>query len=654
MGEVSFSVGETCSIKVQKVFTLHSEDYNINMHPKLITTLLLCILFPLSIWGQDTITSPIKKRENTTNKAASKLYRSLEEQRSDKEIAEDYIKLAKELSGKADYTKAEDYLNRARTIYVRLNDKDNIAGIDRELAKIKESQNKISDAINLYSAAASLSQNQQQRALNTTDYYRLNHASNPQAQAVQVQKKLDILNEQSSNFYMNNSSSKDSHLDRTSIEEDKTLAYKQMAQINMNMGDKKEAINQLSNALEVVKNKPEEAIAIKQEIANTYAADDQIDKALEINKELVKEARKTNNARVEINQLQNLSSNLFEANKIQEGITTLQQAYALAVNEGRTIDAKNILNSLIEQYNKSKDTKKALESYADFIDRLEELVKNDSTLIDEKFFQVQEARILQLEKERVLQNELIQKTNTFNYVLLAFIILILISLAFIAKALFSIKKKNKKIALQSLRREMNPHFIFNSLNSVNQFIAQNNELEANKYLSSYSKLMRNIMENSNKDFIPLAVEMEQMKEYLDLEHLRFNDKFDYSINVDESLDTDSIFIPNMLIQPQLENAVWHGLRYKEGKGLLSLSVKAENNKLIITVEDNGIGRHKSQELKTKHQREHKSRGLTNTQERINLLNSLYHTSISINITDKKEPVSGVIVTLQFPLMDKNK
>lgn len=612
-----------------------------------ILIILLAGIPPQLLYAQST-------NKMSKSSAIEKVSESLEKGESDEVIATEYIKLAKELNNKADYTKAEDYLNRARAIYVRLNDKNNIANIDRELAKIKESQNKITDAINLYGAAASLSQNQQQRALNTTDYYRLNNASNPQAQAVQVQKKLDILNEQSSNSYTSNNASKDGYLDRNSIEEDKTLAYRQMAQINMEMGDKKEAINQLSNALEVVKNKPEEAIAIKQEIASTYAADDQMDKALEINKELVREAQRTNNAKVEINQLQNLSSSLFEANKTQEGITTLQQAYNLAVNEGRTLDAKDILNRLVEQYNKSKNTKKALESYADFIDRLEGLVKNDSTLIDDKFFQVQEARILQLEKERVLQNELIEKTNTFNYVLLAFIILILISLAFIARALFSIKKKNKKIALQSLRREMNPHFIFNSLNSVNQFIAQNNELEANKYLSSYSKLMRNIMENSNKDFIPLSVEMEQMKEYLDLEHLRFSDKFDYKININESLDTDSTFIPNMLIQPQLENAVWHGLRYKEGKGLLSLSVKAENNRLIIKVEDNGIGRQKSQELKTKHQREHKSRGLTNTQERINLLNSLYHTSISIDITDKKEPGTGVIVTLQFPLMDKNK
>ena len=199
---------------------------------------------------------------------------------------------------------------------------------------------------------------------------------------------------------------------------------------------------------------------------------------------------------------------------------------------------------------------------------------------------------------------------------------------------------------------MNPHFIFNSLNSVNQFIAQNNELEANKYLSSYSRLMRNILENSNKDFTPLSTELEQLKEYLDLEHMRFSDKFVYKIDVDESLDSDHIVVPNMLIQPQLENAIWHGLRYKESGGLLYLSVKAEGSSLCVKIEDNGIGLKKSNELKTRHQKEHHSRGLTNTRERIKLLNSLYNMHITIEITEKEDDGkdTGVIVLLRFPLI----
>jgi LytS/YehU family sensor histidine kinase len=247
---------------------------------------------------------------------------------------------------------------------------------------------------------------------------------------------------------------------------------------------------------------------------------------------------------------------------------------------------------------------------------------------------------------------LIAKKNAFNYFLIGAIGLLLIFFGLIAKALFSIKKKNKEIALQSLRREMNPHFIFNSLNSVNQFISQNKELEANKYLTNYSNLMRNMMENSNKDFVTISNEIEQLKKYLDLEHLRFQDKFDYKIEVDEALDTEAVFVPNMIIQPHLENAIWHGLRYRDEKGLLLLQFKLDNGKVAVIIDDNGIGLTKSNELKTQNQKVHQSRGLTNTKERIALLNDLYKKEISFQIIEKKSPETGTIVTIDFPLIEK--
>lgn len=169
------------------------------------------------------------------------------------------------------------------------------------------------------------------------------------------------------------------------------------------------------------------------------------------------------------------------------------------------------MSSLIKYYKTKGEDKESMALYEQFFDNFEKLIKSDTTLIDAKTFQITEDKIRQLEKEKVLKDELISKKNTFNYFLLGSVGLLLLLFFFIAKALYSIKIKNKEIALQSLRREMNPHFIFNSLNSVNQFIAENKELEANKYLTSYSNLMRNMMENSNKDFISLDKEVEQLK-----------------------------------------------------------------------------------------------------------------------------------------------
>lgn len=326
----------------------------------------------------------------------------------------------------------------------------------------------------------------------------------------------------------------------------------------------------------------------------------------------------------------------------------------MALMNGRTLEARNILNELTEYYRKNRKTSEALDMYADYIGQLETLIKGDSTLIDERFFQVHEDKIAQLEKERALKDELIARKNRSNYALTAFLAIALLLVAWIARSLYSISKKNKRIALQSLRREMNPHFIFNSLNSVNQFIAQNNELEANKYLTSYSRLMRNMMENSNKDFIPLSTEIDQLKKYLELEHLRFNDKFEYEIVIDPALDTDAVFIPNMLIQPQLENAIWHGLRYKETMGSLSLQIEAVGSRLRISIDDNGIGLQQSAELKTQHQKQHNSRGLSNTRERIELLNKLYRLDISMEMVNKEknEDNTGVTVILWFPLIGK--
>lgn len=558
---------------------------------KLIIYLTILLLGNLSvtIMAQDSIPTASKR---STKSAAMKLSTSLESGQSDQLVASDYETLAKTLAEQGEYEKAENYLFNARKLYTQLKENEKIAHVDRELGRIQEARGKIAAATLSYKSAARLSQDNDFKELNNNDANRLMNILNPIAQLPYIQSNIILLNTSQ----------------KPEQQEDRVAAFQQMANVNMEMNNPQAAISNLNSALKEVENKPVEAIKVQREIAKVYAADSQQVKA----------------------------------------IASLKQSYDMALKEGHTMEARKSLEQLVAQYRKDNQQRKALDLYADFMEKLEPLIKSDSTLIDQKFFQAHEARIAQLEKERALKDELIRKKNTFNYVLISSVVLMLIFLLFIVRAWYSIRKKNKKIALQSLRREMNPHFIFNSLNSVNQFIAQNNELEANKYLSSYSRLMRNIMENSNKDFTPLSTELEQLKEYLDLENMRFNDKFVYEIEVDESLDTDRILVPNMLIQPHLENAIWHGLRYKESEGLLKLSIKADGSHLCVRIEDNGIGLKKSDELKTRHQKEHHSRGLTNTRERINLLNSLYHSGITMKIKEKEGNDTGVVVQIRFP------
>jgi anti-sigma regulatory factor (Ser/Thr protein kinase) len=440
-------------------------------------------------------------------------------------------------------------------------------------------------------------------------------------------------------------------LEKEGKKEEAAEAYKQKAVVDLKSENKEMAIENYEKAIAVSKDKPEEVLKIKSEISKVYASENNLDKAIEITKNTISEAEKIGSVSQQIEQQQTLADLYFKNENQDDAIVLLEKTYNLALKNGRTFDAKKAMLALSDYYREKGNQAKAIELYDKFLNDFDRMIQADSSLVDAKIFQVTEEKIKQLEKERALKDELITKKNKFNYVLIGSVILMLILLGWIAKALFSIKTKNKKIALQSLRREMNPHFIFNSLNSVNQFIAQNNELEANKYLTSYSNLMRNMMETSNKDFISLANELEQIKKYLDLEHLRFQDKFVYEIVVDEKLDSDVILVPNMLIQPHLENAIWHGLRYKKEKGALVLSLKKSGKSLLVSIEDNGIGIEESKKLKTENQKSHGSRGFSNILERIELLNGLYGFKIKLEVHSPIAVNSGTRVEYVLPLQE---
>ncbi|NET31038.1 MAG: hypothetical protein F6K19_03415 [Cyanothece sp. SIO1E1] len=223
-----------------------------------------------------------------------------------------------------------------------------------------------------------------------------------------------------------------------------------------------------------------------------------------------------------------------------------------------------------------------------------------------------------------------------------------VSLLLIWRNVRARQKANDLLQLRSLRTQMNPHFIFNALNSVNNFISQSDERAANKFLSDFSKLMRMVLDYSQQDFISFEEEMQLLQLYLKLEHLRFRDKFEYTFTQDEDLNKQ-IEIPPMLIQPFVENAVWHGLRYKADKGVLLVDVAAAEDHILVTVQDNGIGRDRSKELKTKNQNQYRSTGLRNAQERIQLINQLYGKSYELSVEDAHDDGDvGTLVQIKIP------
>ncbi len=293
----------------------------------------------------------------------------------------------------------------------------------------------------------------------------------------------------------------------------------------------------------------------------------------------------------------------------------------------------------------------SLKLYKDFLSVLPGIITKDSSLADNQVIAETEERLKILETEKALKDGLIREKNIINYWLTGSVIVLVILVGLILYILKKLKIKNKKIALQSLRREMNPHFIFNSLNSINQFIANNNELEANQYLAKFSTLMRSVMENSKEDFVLFSKETDLLQKYLELEQSRFPDKFNFEMKIDDSLIADEqLYIPGMLIQPHLENAIWHGLRYMDEKGFLKLSFSRKQDRMEIIIEDNGIGIAESKKAKTSNQQQHSGRGISNTLERIKILNELYHQDISCIVADKPAPDHGAIVNITVPLL----
>jgi LytS/YehU family sensor histidine kinase len=221
------------------------------------------------------------------------------------------------------------------------------------------------------------------------------------------------------------------------------------------------------------------------------------------------------------------------------------------------------------------------------------------------------------------------------------------------KQIADIKQKASELEMQALRAQMNPHFIFNSLNSINRFILQNNREKASEYLTKFSKLVRMILQNSQASLIPLEVELEALGLYLDLEEVRFDHRFGYKISYPKDLDIDVLKVPPLIIQPYAENAIWHGLMHKESKGHLDVEVTEENDHLYLRIADDGIGRKAAVELASKSATKHKSMGLKITADRITMLQSSNGNESAVKFNDLMNPdgtAAGTEVVIKMPLI----
>ena len=332
-----------------------------------------------------------------------------------------------------------------------------------------------------------------------------------------------------------------------------------------------------------------------------------------------------------------------------KAIPYLEKSIEEADEKEDLVVQKDATRKLSEVYRDAGNFNKAMAAYNDYIEVVDELyTKREQEISQAARFRQdlsdKQSRITSLESDRALSAtkyelslERNKRQQLIIYSLVGGLILLLITAYFMFKYIRQQRLANNLLALKSLRSQMNPHFIFNALNSVNSFIATNDERTANKYLSDFSLLMRAVLENSEEDFIPLEKEIELLELYTKLEHFRFKDKFDYEITIDEDVRVEEFHIPPMLLQPYIENAVWHGLRYKKDKGLLSIQMaQTQTDEITITIADNGIGREKSKALKTQNQQKQNSKGMGNIKKRVAILNAMYKDKVDVYVDDLYE------------------
>jgi len=244
--------------------------------------------------------------------------------------------------------------------------------------------------------------------------------------------------------------------------------------------------------------------------------------------------------------------------------------------------------------------------------------------------------------------------RTTWFILLAIVIIFLILYTFYRLRINNIKQKaniDKQLAeleMKGLHAQMNPHFIFNSLNSIKEMILEDEKQNASRYLSKFAQLIRTNLEQSRQTFITVRQCIDHLQQYLEMEKIRF-EGFSYTINIDEDLP-DNIRMAPMLIQPLVENAIWHGMRNQAGDKKLNIRFYKSGEQLVCEIEDNGIGINQSTKDKAGSRHSHRSLGIQNISERLEVLNEKYSMNCSLSITDRSELPGnrkGTLAVLRF-------
>lgn len=344
---------------------------------------------------------------------------------------------------------------------------------------------------------------------------------------------------------------------------------------------------------------------------------------------------------------------LIKKNK-KASLNFLYSALKLAKTLKEPSLAQSVYKSLADYYFDEAEYKRAsilLKEYQNLNDSIQNVHNRDQ---EEFILQMEEISNLvnQLENEQLVKAEIIKKRQ---WQLLASFFLVLILIATLVIYRRSTKRKSRELALilsnleyRALKTQMNPHFIFNAINSIQALITASNNTESLRYISKFSKLLRSVLENSEKNLIPLEAELMNLKLYIELEHLRLNYRLDYEIQVSEDLITENEHVPPLILQPFVENSIWHGFPQKAGEKKLKIDVYTREDILFCEIIDNGVGRKNSEILKNA-RKSSNSKGVSITKKRLDILNKglVDDSLIFEDLVETDGKASGTKVTLKI-------
>ncbi|MFS4467652.1 tetratricopeptide repeat protein [Maribacter sp. 2210JD10-5] len=412
-----------------------------------------------------------------------------------------------------------------------------------------------------------------------------------------------------------------------------------------------EAVSYLKKALRLSKEEKNDFFiaAITNNLALAYKGMGAYQKALEFYQIAVDISRKIENNYIEASALNSIGKVNILLKNYDKALISGEEALKLSEEIGAVewqADSWKVLSTVYEEQNKMEDALTAYKNHIKF---------RDSVLNEEKKSEItkKEMQFKMKMQQDVANEEIKQQKIVKNGYLVGAVLLMIFAIAgyFFYKRRRDILEEKKiadfntKVAeteLKALRSQMNPHFIFNSLSSISDFMVKNDIEKANEYLIKFAKLTRSILENSEKKWITLKEDLELMELYIQIEAIRLKNKLTHTISVGREIDVENTLVPPLMLQPFIENSIWHGIAKNQNGGHINIETKKEGDLLVCSVDDNGVGRTKNVKLKS----ENTSMGIRITKNRLDILSRLKETKGNVVLIDKTQ---GLRVELKLPL-----